>query len=131
MEMEVRYEGNGKYVSNCRGHEVVSCLMGDSGKTEGMTPPELLIASLGSCMGIYAANYCENTGMSSEGMKLKLSWEKASDPPRIAKVNVTLELPNADVGRREKALIKVVESCLVHQTMTHSPAVEVKLAGRS
>jgi OsmC-like protein len=50
---------------------------------EGMTPPELLLASLGSCVGFYAAQYLRKHQLATEGTRVRVTADKLKDPARI------------------------------------------------
>ncbi|OGL38482.1 MAG: hypothetical protein A2042_08725 [Candidatus Schekmanbacteria bacterium GWA2_38_11] len=59
-------------------------------------------------------------------MAINVKWEKAKDPDRIGTIKVDIKLPE-DVGKRKAALLKVAEHCLVHNTITHLPIIEITL----
>jgi putative redox protein len=60
MKMEVNLEKGFLFKAACRGHEALADQPEkDGGTDKAMTPTELFIASLGSCIGYYAARfYC-------------------------------------------------------------------------
>jgi ribosomal protein S12 methylthiotransferase accessory factor len=126
---EIKYIGGMKFEAKNRAHSVIIDQPHTSGgEDKGFTPPELFIDSLGSCIGVYVLGFCKNTGLNPDGMKITLDWEKASDKPsRIKNINVKIELPNADVGARKAALLKVAESCLIHETIRHQPEIKMEL----
>jgi len=51
--------------------------------TGGMTPPELLLASLGSCAAYYAAEYLHRHELATEGTRVRLVAEKIKNPARV------------------------------------------------
>jgi putative redox protein len=58
MEVTVEHLGALQFEIQARQHTIVSDQPPENGgHDEGMTPPELLLASLGSCAGFYAAQY--------------------------------------------------------------------------
>lgn len=127
---EIKYIDGKKFMAQNRTHAVIIDQPKEGGgEDQGPTPPELFIDSLGSCIGVYVLAFCKNTGLNPNGMKIILEWEKASDKPtRIKSINVRIELPKADVGVRKTALLKVAESCLVHETIKHLPEINIELA---
>jgi uncharacterized OsmC-like protein len=127
---EIKYIGGKKFSAQNRTHTVIIDQPEDSGgQDNGPTPPELFIDSLGSCIGVYVLAFCKNTGVNPDGMKIILDWEKATDKPaRIKKINARIELPKADVGARKAALLKVAESCLIHETIKHQPEINIELS---
>ena len=42
-----------------------------------MTPPEFMLASLGACAGYYAAEYLRARSLSTEGLEVRVTAEKA------------------------------------------------------
>jgi len=87
------------------------------GSDRGPTPPEIFVASLGSCVAALVANYCNKANLSTEGLAVDVTYEKAPDPTRLVDLSVTVHLPNADVSGREKAIERVADRCPVHQTI--------------
>ena len=58
MEVTVEHIGAVQFEIRARGHVIASDQPVETGGyDEGLTPPELLLASLGSCAGYYAAQY--------------------------------------------------------------------------
>ena len=54
----------------------------NKGFDEGMTPPELLLASLGSCAAYYAVDYLVRNKIAREGVKTRVTAEKVKGPFR-------------------------------------------------
>ncbi|MFC1667286.1 OsmC family protein [Candidatus Omnitrophota bacterium] len=128
---EVKYAGGKKFVAQNRKHAVTIDLPGSSGLgDQGPTPPELFIDSLASCIGVYVIGYCEKTGLATQGLIIKVDWEKelAEKPYYVKRINVEIYLPNADVGAREEALLKIAKSCFIHETIKKQPEINISLA---
>ena len=117
-----------KFEAQCRGHKlIVDQPEEDGGTNAGMTPVELFVASLGTCIGYFAAVFCQRRKISSAGMRINLEWEWAEDPHRIGAINVSIRLP-AKLDEKEKAgLMRMVEGCTVHNTIQNHPEVKMKL----
>src|SRR2546429_1939037 len=58
-----------------------------------MTPPEMLLASLGSCAGFYAAQYLRNHKLATEGTVVRVAADKAKGPARLDNFRIALEIP--------------------------------------
>ncbi|MFA5340093.1 MAG: OsmC family protein [Candidatus Omnitrophota bacterium] len=126
---EVKYIDGKKFEARNRKHTVIIDLPEESGgNDQGPTPPEIFIDSLGSCIGVYVLGFCKGAGLDAKGMKITLGWEKSADKPsRIKSISAKIELPNAEVGARRPALLKVAESCLIHETIKHQPEIAIEL----
>ena len=123
MELSVRYQGGVQFEADCRGHKLICDQpLEAKGTDAGMTPPELLLASLGTCAAFYAAYYLNYNKLSTEGLEVKVAAEKASNPPRLDDFVITVLAPGVGPSHRE-ALHKSVEKCLVHATLTHPPSI--------
>ncbi len=123
MQSTVRYLGGVKFEAECRGHKVISDQPLDSkGTDEGMTPPELMLASLGTCAAFYAAYYLNFNKLSTDGLEVKVTAEKAKSPARLDEFVIQVQAPGVDESHRE-ALLKTVEKCIIHATLTHTPSI--------
>lgn len=128
METNVRYLGGVKFEAECRGHKVVSDQPLDAkGGDEGMTPPELLLSSLGTCAAFYAAYYLNYNRLPTEGLTVRVRSEKAKNPARLDDFVITVDVPGVGASHRE-GLTKAVEKCLIHATLLHSPAIRTEIS---
>ncbi len=100
------------------------------GSDRAPTPPQFLVASLGGCIAAYLANYCNQIGLDPTGLTVEVEFEKVPDPTRLTDIKVHAHLPNADISRREKALLRVAEHCPVDITMTNFDGPELKITGK-
>ena len=78
------------------------------------------------------ANYCNKAGLSTEGLVVDVTFDKVSEPTRLENIDITVDLPNADVKAREKAILRVAEHCPVHETVCNiRDAEDVKISLKS
>jgi len=89
---------------------------------------ELLMASLGSCIGSVLVVFAERHAIELEGMKIDLHWRLADDPHRIGEINVSIKIPHPLTAEQKQTLTHVAHSCLIHNTLTHSPKIELELS---
>lgn len=100
------------------------------GANRGPTPPELFIASLGSCVGAFAATYCHQAGIDTRDMTIDVSFDKVDNPTRLANLKITVNLPYGDCSLREQALKRVAEHCPVHETIVTLEGIDIEFQGR-
>ncbi|HEY1469469.1 MAG TPA: OsmC family protein [Candidatus Acidoferrum sp.] len=131
MEVTVEHLGAVQFQIKTRGHSIVSDQPADSGGfDEGMTPPELLLASLGSCAGFYAAQYLRKNKLATEGTRVRVSCEKVKDPVvRMTNFVIEVDAPVELTKEHRKGLDQAVENCLVHNTLMHAPTISLKVSG--
>lgn len=127
-EITVKHVGDMAFETHIGNHTLTIDLPPENnGKDRGPTPPQLFIASLSSCIAIFAASYCNNAGINSEGLSVTLSYDKLTKPSLLGNFKATITLPKGDVGNKEKALIRAAEHCLIHETIRSSPDIEITL----
>jgi uncharacterized OsmC-like protein len=126
MEVRVEHVSGQQFEAVARGHRVVSDQPPENGGTDaGMTPPELLLSSLGTCAGYYAAEYLKVRSLSLEGLTIHVSAEKALQPPRLASFRIEVEAPGASDEKSRDGVLRAVRKCLIHNTMLSTPAFEI------
>ena len=99
------------------------------GSDHGPQPPQLFIASLGSCIGAFVAQYCEKNGINAEGMTVEMLFEKAPDPTRLVNLKAQVLLPKADCSKRIRAIKRVAEHCPVHATINTMENLDIEILG--
>ena len=129
MEVTVEHLGSMQFEIKTRGHSIVSDQpVADGGYDEGMTPPELLLASLGSCAAFYAAQYLRKHKLATEGARVNISCEKVKDPsPRLTNFVIEVAAPVELTEEHRKGIEDAVHHCLVHNTLLHPPRVSIKV----
>jgi uncharacterized OsmC-like protein len=100
------------------------------GSDRGPTPPEVFVASLGSCVAALVANYCNKAKLNTDGMTVDVTYEKVPDPTRLVSLKVKVDLPHADISGREKAIERVADRCPVHQTICSWQDVGFEISGK-
>jgi len=124
MEVKIQHLGNVKFAAMARGHRVVCDQPpANGGADAGMTPPEFLLVSLGTCAGFYAAQYLKLHGLSADGLEIDVSAEKAKAPARLATFRIEVTAPGLD-ERDEAGILRAVQACLIHNTLLNAPAIE-------
>jgi putative redox protein len=125
MELLVKHVQDVKFEASVRNHRVI-CDQPASlgGADEGMTPPEYLLVSLGTCAGYYAVQYLKTRGLPVQGLEVKVSAEKASGPARLASFRIEVIAPGLD-AQHEQGVYRAVKTCLIHNTLLNAPAIEM------
>ena len=95
----------------------------NGGSDRGMTPPEMLAASLGACSAHYAAEYLRVRNLSAEGLEVTVHAEKVKPPARLDKFRIEVVVPGLD-PQHEAGVRRAVDACLIHNTLLHAPSIE-------
>lgn len=127
-KVQISYTGGVGFQVEARGHQFAIDLAQDKGGQDlGMNPPEVFMASLGACVGVYVARYCQTAKLDAEGMKIELDWQLSDDKTRITSIDISFMLPKADIGRRRQAILDVAHRCLLHNTILNAPEIRIAL----
>ena len=131
MEVFVEYLAGVKFRAAARGHGILCDQPKDNGGDDaGMSPPEFLLASLGTCAGYYAAQYLRARSLPVDGLSVHVSAEKGTQPARLASFRIEVTAPVTDERHRE-GVLRAVRSCLIHNTLLHAPAIDVAVRGEA
>jgi uncharacterized OsmC-like protein len=90
------------------------------GSDRGPTSTELFVASLGSCVAAFVADWCARVGLDATDLSVDVSYEQAEEPTRLVDLDVAINLPKAEVGERLDAIRRVAEHCPVHETVEYT-----------
>ncbi|HEY1335942.1 MAG TPA: OsmC family protein [Bryobacteraceae bacterium] len=127
MEIEILHRGGVKFEAIARGHSLVCDQpSANGGADSGMTPPELLLASLGTCAGFYAAQYLKGRSLLADGLRIKVVADKLAQPARLGRFQIEVTTPDLD-AQHQAGILRAVKSCLIHNTLLHAPAIELTL----
>ena len=128
MEINIRHLGNVKFEASARGHRVICDQpLENSGADSGMTPPEFLLVSLGTCAGFYAAQYLKTRSLNTDGLEVKVTAEKAKQPARLGQFRIEVVVPGLD-SQYEQGVLRAVKACLIHNTLLNTPAIETVIS---
>ena len=127
MEIRVKHLDKVKFAVTARGHRVVCDQPpANGGDDSGMTPPEFLLASLGTCAAFYAAQYLKNHGLPQDALEVAVSAEKTSGPARLGSFRVHVHAPGL-LPADEAGLLRSVNACLIKNTLMQPQAIETVL----
>lgn len=127
--MRIKHDGGMRFCAQTRGHEIVCDLPeANAGQDTGMTPPEWLLASLGSCVGVYMVNFCKVKDLPYEGMEVEIASEKGTDPVRISSIRCDIHMPQGFPENMRESALKVAKQCMIHNTMHLTPDIVIDYA---
>jgi putative redox protein len=128
MKMEVNLQEGFLFQAQCGGHEVLTDQhQAEGGTDQAMTPAELFIASIGTCIGAYAVRFCKRHNLPTEGLKILMDWTVVKDPWRIGSIKAEIHYPHDIPETEKKGLLRMAEACFVHETILHKPKIVVEL----
>lgn len=126
LEVVTKHLGAVQFEVSARNHTIYSDQpVTGGGFDEGMTPPELMLGSLGACAGYYAADYLKRAGIPADGLRVRTTAEKVVGPPRLDDIRIELECPGVVEERHRKGLLDTVRKCMIHNTLLHTPRIRL------
>lgn len=131
MNLTVTYKGGARYDVTSGAHTLVTDQpVKDGGSDAGMSPVELFVGSLGSCVAYFVGRYCARHQISCEGFTVDVEWSYAEQPHRVGAVEITLNLPTELTPEQREKLLKVAHGCTVHQSLAVPSKVEIRMVSR-
>lgn len=131
MEVIVDHLDGVRFAITARNHQLICDQPVENGGTNsGMTPPEFLLASLGSCAAYYAEEYLRARLLPDEGLTVKVHAEKATSPARLDCFQIAVRVPHVTEARHIAGIKTSVERCLIHNTLLKPPSIQVSVAGK-
>ena len=123
-KVEVAAKGDYRFNVKSKDSEIVIDVKGG-----GMTPPDTLLASLGSCIGVYIRKYAEGAKLPIGEFSIIVEADLGSQTPYyFRRITVSVDLKDAVIDdKRKKALLDFITNCPVHNTLKNNPAVDISI----
>lgn len=133
MEVTVEHLGAVQFEIKARQHTIPCDQPPENGGyDEGMTPPELLLASLASCAGFYAAQYLRKFKLATEGTHVRITADKVKEPvARLDNFRIEIETPVDLPDQHRAGVERAVHHCLIHNTLLHPPKIAIDIKQHS
>lgn len=129
MEVKITHFDQVKFSIQLRSHTILCDQPVENGGEDcGMTPPELLLASLGSCAAFYAVQYLRTRNLAETGVEVTVTAEKLKQPARLGNFGVRVVCPLALTEDQTEGLMRSVHHCLIHNTLLAPPEIKIELA---
>jgi uncharacterized OsmC-like protein len=128
MQVKVEQLDNLKFFVHARHHTILCDQPAEnSGTDEGMTPPELMLASLGTCAAFYSCQYLKTRNLASGGVEVTVDAEKLKAPARLGNFRIEVHCPVPLTDEQQMGMVRSVHSCLVHNTLMSVPEIAIEL----
>jgi uncharacterized OsmC-like protein len=128
MKLTVAYHSGTRFDITCGSHRMVTDQpVDDGGQDAGMSPVELFVGSLASCVGYFVGRFCERHNIPREGLTVDAEWRIAEGPHRVGQINLSIHIPHRITPEQTERLLKVAHGCTVHQSLAGAPMVNIQL----
>jgi uncharacterized OsmC-like protein len=128
MEVKITHLDRVKFAIQSRSHTILCDQPAENGgEDSGMTPPELLLASLGSCAAFYAVQYLKTRNLAENGVEVSVTAEKLKSPARVGNFQIHVACPVSLTEEQTEGLMRSVHHCLIHNTLLTPPEIAIDL----
>ena len=117
-----------KFYFAVRNHAVHSNMSAqDKNNDEASSPAELLVGSLGLCIGMMIYRHCINHNYNNEQISLDITYLLTDNPKRIKNITIDTNLPKNFPDEKKNAILNISKTCVVHNTLMNKPEVDIDI----
>jgi putative redox protein len=128
MQVTIKHAGRVSFAIQARSHTILCDQpLENGGEDGGMTPPELMLASLGSCAAFYAVQYLKTRNLPEAGVEVSVTADKLMQPARLGNFKVKVVCPIPLSEDQNAGMMRAVHHCLIHNTLLAPPEIEIRL----
>lgn len=120
MEMEIIFPGGQRVDANMGAITIETNQDGSA-----PAPFGLFLASIGTCVGIYVLSFCQQRGLSTEGLRIVQRMHASPFTRMIERIELDIQLPADFPEKYRDAVIRSAEQCAVKKHLEQPPAFEV------
>lgn len=99
------------------------------GTGSAMSPFDLFFASIATCMGFYALRFCQERGLSTEGLSLTLEPVREQEGKHVTLVRIAVQLPDGFPEKYRAAIERAIDHCAVKKHIVEPPRFELRVVG--
>ena len=112
----------------CSGRTISTDQPAPLGTASAPSPFDLFFASVATCAGFYALRFCQERGLSTEGLALSLDPVREPSVKRVTRVEIELTLPDNFPEKYREAILRAMDQCSVKRHLANPPEFDVRLA---
>ena len=122
--VDISNKGDSVFTARSKGHE-----FSIDTKGETMGPSDVMLASLGACIGVYMRRYTESAKLDLGEFNIKVESAFVKEPKvHFKNIRVHIDLKNSKLDERRKAsLLSFIKNCPIHNTLKSNPDINVEI----
>lgn len=94
------------------------------GADSAPAPFEFFLASIASCAGIFALEFCQVRKIDTAGLALSMHWDGDLKHPERSSARIELRLPEGFPERYRAGIVRAMEQCAVKRQLAAEPRFE-------
>ncbi len=122
MEMEITFPGGARVDANFGGFTIKT---DQPPVASAPTPFATFLASIGTCAGIYVLGFCQQRGISTQGIKIVQRMHTDRMTGLVGQIDLEIQLPPDFPAKYKDAVIRSAEQCAVKKHLEHPPVFSV------
>jgi ribosomal protein S12 methylthiotransferase accessory factor len=89
------------------------------------SPFATFLASIGTCAGIYVLGFCQQRGLSTEGIYIRQLMHTDASTGMVGKIDLEIRVPPSFPEKYLPSLVRAAELCAVKKHIEHPPEFDV------
>ena len=132
MNVKVTRVGGHRLRAECGGFEVSTGRVDKDHAAAGMSPPELLVAAVGLCVGSRIVTQMENRGLPLGALEVTVKSRVDKDLRRVTSLGIEITAEADLTPEQYDVILEEAQQCMVANTIKNPPefSYSLKLAPR-
>ena len=97
------------------------------GSASAPEPFALFLASIATCAGIYAWNFCQSRDLSTEGIALRMDCVSDKKKKMFSQIKLYLTLPVGFPAKYQSGILRAMELCAVKRHILDAPEFSMEI----
>ncbi len=97
------------------------------GEASAPEPFDLFLASIASCAGIFAWNFCESRHIATQGLAMRMVCSRDPAKKRFTRMAIQVTLPSGFPEKYRTGIIRAMELCAVKRHITEAPEFVIEV----
>jgi ribosomal protein S12 methylthiotransferase accessory factor len=121
MEMIVDFPGGDRVDAHFGNFTVKTDQRSATGEQSAPAPFSLFLASIGTCAGIYVKHFCDQRGISAEGIRIVQRDHRDAQSGMVNLIDLEIQVPPTFPEKYTRALVNTAELCAVKRHLMNPP----------
>ena len=122
MEMLIDFPGGARVDPHFRGFDIPT---DQPPAASAPMPFDLFLASIGTCAGIYVLGFCQQRGLSTEGIQIVQRTHVNHEDGMVEEIDLEIHVPRTFPEKYYEAVIRSAELCKVKKHLEKPPKFNV------
>jgi putative redox protein len=124
MRIETTYPGGVRVDAMLRGYTIPTDQPVEYGG-EGTAPApfEHFLASIATCAGFYAVQFCRKRQLATAGLAVTLDARRDPETHQLAELEIGLTLPHDFPEKYRDAIVRAIDQCAVKRALEAPPRI--------